>query len=74
MNPNSYRARNQLTLKFSLDEGMTWPEEYWLLLDEWGGFGYSCITSIDKETLGVVYEGSGAQIVFQKIKLSDIFK
>lgn len=73
MNPNSYRARNQLTLKFSLDEGMTWPEEYWLL-DEWGGFGYSYITSIDKETLGVVYEGSGAQIVFQKIKLSDIFK
>ena len=74
MNPNSYRARNQLALKFSLDEGMTWPEKYWLLLDEWGGFGYSCITSIDKETLGVVYEGSGAQIVFQKIKLSDIFK
>ena len=74
MNPNSYRARNQLTLKFSLDEGMTWPEKYWLLLDEWGGFGYSCITSIDQETLGVVYEGSGAQIVFQKIKLSDIFK
>lgn len=74
MNPNSYRSRSHLTLKLSLDDGMTWPEQYWLMLDEWGGYGYSCITSIDNETLGVVYEGSGAQLVFQKIKLSDLIK
>lgn len=74
LNPNSYRSRSHLTLKLSLDDGMTWPEQYWLLLDEWGGYGYSCITTIDDETLGVVYEGSGAQLVFQKIKLSDLIK
>lgn len=70
-NPNSYKARNQLTLKLSFDEGNTWPKEHWLLLDEWGGAGYSCITTIDENTLGIVYEGSGAHLIFQQIKLSD---
>ena len=71
MNPNSYNQRNQLTVKLSFDEGKTWPKEHWLLLDEWGGAGYSCITSIDDETLGIVYEGSGSNLTFQQIKLSD---
>lgn len=71
-NPNSYKSRNKLTLKFSFDDGMTWPEKYWLMLDEWGGAGYSCITSIDEKTIGIVYEGSGAQLIFQQIKLKDI--
>lgn len=74
LNPDSYCARNHLTLKLSLDDGMTWPEKYWLVLDEWGGYGYSCITSVDRETLGVVYEGSGAQLIFQKIKIADLLK
>ncbi len=70
-NPNSYNARKALTLKLSFDNGMTWPEKYWLMLDEWGGAGYSCITSIDEETIGIVYEGSGAHLIFQQIKLLD---
>ena len=72
MNPNSYNARNRLTIKFSFDDGQTWPEKYWILLDEWGGAGYSCITSIDGQTLGVVYEGSGANLIFQQIDVKDI--
>ena len=47
-------------------------EKYWILLDEWGGAGYSCITSIDEQTLGVVYEGSGANLIFQQIDVRDI--
>lgn len=72
-NPNSYDERNRLTLKLSFDDGNTWPEKYWLMLDEWGGAGYSCITSIDEETLGIVYEGSGAHLIFQQIKLCELF-
>lgn len=73
-NPNSYKSRNRLTLKLSLDDGMTWPEKYWLMLDEWGGAGYSCITSIDENTIGIVYEGSGAHLIFQQINISELLK
>ena len=71
MNPNSYNARNRLTVKFSFDDGQTWPEKYWILLDEWGGAGYSCITSIDEQTQGVVYEGTGSNLIFQQIEVRD---
>lgn len=70
-NPDSHANRNRLTLKLSFDEGMTWPREHRVMLDEWGGFGYSCITSIDENTLGIVYEGSRAQLVFQQVKLNE---
>ena len=43
-----------------------------ILLDEWGGFGYSCITSVDENTIGILYEGSQSQMVFQQVKLSEI--
>lgn len=55
-----------MTLKVSLDDGKTWPEERKILLDEYGGFGYSCITSVDGETIGILYESSQAQMVFSK--------
>lgn len=71
-NPNSYQGRKMLTLKLSFDNGNSWPKEYWLLLDQWGGAGYSCITSIDNDTLGIVYEGSGAHLIFQQINLREL--
>lgn len=71
-NPNSYQSRNQLTLKLSFDDGMTWPEKYWTLFDERGGAGYSCITSIDENRLGIVYEGSQAQLTFQQITMDEL--
>lgn len=57
-NPESYNSRDHMTLKVSLDDGKTWPEERKILLDEYGGFGYSCITSVDGETIGILYESS----------------
>lgn len=73
-NPESYNARNKMTLKVSFDDGKTWPSTHKILLDEWNGFGYSCITSVDEETIGVLYESSQAQIVFQQISLQDLLK
>lgn len=73
-NPESYNARNKITLKVSFDDGKTWPSTHKILLDEWDGFGYSCITSVDEETIGVLYESSQAQMVFQQISLQDLLK
>lgn len=73
-NPSSISNRDNFTLKCSLDNGETWPKEYWLLLDEQNGNGYSCITSIDNETIGILYEGSGADMVFQQVRIKDVVK
>lgn len=65
-NPNTKTGRNHMTIKMSFDDGLTWPKENWILLDEWNSFGYSCITSVDENTIGILYEGSGAHMVFQQ--------
>ena len=70
-NPNSKYHRVRQTIKMSFDGGNTWPKDYWILLDEGKGRGYSCITSIDDNTIGIVYEGSRADLIFQKIDLQD---
>ncbi|MGL1889417.1 MAG: exo-alpha-sialidase [Reichenbachiella sp.] len=72
-NPNSKYKRESMTIKVSLDEGKTWPEEYWLLLDELGlSGGYSSLTSINNNTIGILYEGSQAQMTFESIGLSEL--
>ncbi len=58
-----------MTIKASLDDGATWPRDKWLLLDEMNSRGYSCLTSVDKHTLGILYESSQADLVFQQISL-----
>lgn len=68
-NPNDIKERIHHTLKCSVDNGETWPEDLWLELDACKGAGYSCMAMLDNETLGVVYEGSGACLVFQRVKL-----
>lgn len=70
-NPNSKYERKNITVRLSLDKGMTWPKDKWILLDEGKGRGYSCITSINEHTIGVLYEGSRADMVFQQIDLKD---
>ena len=72
LNPNSKAAQDHITLKVSLDEGNSWPAEHWLLLDEWKGRGYSCITSVDEKHIGVLYESSQADMVFQKIRIEEL--
>ena len=71
-NPDTTQGRNHLTIKASLDGGNTWLQENSLLLDEEEGWGYSCLTMIDKSTVGILYEGSTSQLVFQAVKLEDI--
>ncbi|MBR5018151.1 MAG: exo-alpha-sialidase [Bacteroidales bacterium] len=73
-NPNTVRGRNHITIKASLDDGMTWEEVNQVLLDEDDGWGYSCLTMVDHETVGILYESSVAHMTFQTIPLKDIIK
>ncbi len=72
VNPASTSKRNNITLKVSYDDGNTWPEEKHILLDEYSGRGYSCITSVNDSTLGILYESSQADMVFQTVSLKEI--
>ena len=73
-NPNTTKGRHSITIKIRLDGGITWLPEHQLLLDEDENWGYSCLTMIDKDTIGILYESSVAQMTFQAIKLTDIVK
>lgn len=72
-NPNSKTLRHHMTIKHSHDDGMNWSDTASsLLLDEFKSRGYSCLTSIDSETVGILYESSQADMVFQAIRLKDL--
>ncbi len=71
-NPNTTNGRHHITIKASLDGGLTWPAEHQVLLDEAEGWGYSCLSMIDRETVGIFYESSVAHMTFQAIKLADL--
>ena len=73
-NPDTQRGRHHITIKASLDDGLTWHEANQLLLDEDEGWGYSCLTMIDERTVGILYESSVAHITFQAIPLEAIVK
>jgi sialidase-1 len=73
-NPNSKYSRIKQTIKVSFDDGLTWPEKNWIELDEGKGAGYSCLTSINNDTIGILYEGSQAQMTFQAIDISKILE
>jgi len=72
-NPNSVSTRNNITVKASLDLGESWLNNNQLLIDDRTCFGYSCLTRIDNQTLGLLYEGS-QEIYFVYIPVSDIIK
>ncbi|WP_242696413.1 sialidase family protein [Longitalea luteola] len=71
-NPDSKATRHHMTIKVSYDDGRTWASDKKILLDEWKSRGYSCLTSIDAETIGILYESSQCDLVFQKIKLKEL--
>lgn len=73
-NPNDTQQRKHMTIKASLDKGLSWSANNELLLDEGHSWGYSCLTLIDEETVGILYESSTAHIAFQAVKLTDIIK
>ena len=67
-NPNSNYKREKMPVRMSLDQGKTWPKS--ILLDQKGG-AYSSLAMVYDRTLGILYESSVADMVFQKIKLSE---
>ena len=73
-NPNSKFKRHKQTIKVSFDDGMSWPEKYWIELDEGRGAGYSCLTSVDENTIGIIYEGSQAHMTYQVVDVQEIIK
>jgi sialidase-1 len=70
-NPNTTKGRHHFTLKISADEGLTWPEKWHTLYDERGGAGYSSLTPVGTEHVGVLYEGPGG-LSFLKYALEDL--
>jgi sialidase-1 len=60
-----------MTIKASLDGGLTWPKDYQVELNSQGGYGYSCLSMVDEHTIGIVYEGV-KELYFQKVRVSDI--
>ena len=70
-NPDSKTERSQMTIKASLDSGLTWPKEYQTELNSEAGYGYSCMSMVDNKTIGILYEGV-KELYFQKIPVSDL--
>lgn len=69
-NPHNAGGRSRMTIQISEDNAQTWP--YSLLIDAGGSLGYSCLSMVDSQTIGIVYECSKGNIVFQAIPLMDI--
>ncbi len=72
-NVASQTARVDMTIKASLDLGETWPATLQLLIDERRSFGYSALTKIDDNTIGLLYEGS-RDLYFVRIPVSEVVK
>ncbi len=67
-NPKSKTHRKNMTVRMSEDDGKTWKSE--ILLDDKGG-AYSSLVMVDENTLGILYESSLADMVFQTIRLDE---
>ena len=73
-NPHSQTGRDHHSIQLSFDDGLTWPEEYRILLDKGRGNGYPSMTRIDDSHVGIVYEGSQSHLVFEKLSLDELLK
>jgi sialidase-1 len=73
-NVASQTVRQNTTIKTSLDLGETWPEQNRLLLDTRITYGYSALTRIDNNTIGILYEGDNGELYFLRIPVSEIIK
>lgn len=71
-NPNHHKLRQNMTLKASFDNGMTWPEANWIMFDQTRGAGYSSLTSVDNRTIGILYESGLADLVFLQFDIDEI--
>ena len=73
-NPHSQKGRTHHTVQVSFDDGLTWPDSHHWLLDEGRGAGCPSLTRIDRDHVGIVYEGSQSHLVFEKLPLIDLLK
>ena len=71
-NPHSQTGRDHHTIQISFDDGRTWPQEHHLLLDEGRGAGYPSLSRAGDRHIGIVYEGSQSQLVFEKLSLDEL--
>ena len=67
-NPNHKSKRKNMAVQLSLDQGKTWSKK--ILLDRNGG-AYSSLVMVNDRTLGILYESSRADLIFQTIDLSE---
>ncbi len=72
-NPDSTTARHRMTLKISTDAALTWPEKWHTLYDERAGFGYSCLSPVDRKHVGVLYETAG-DLNFLRFPMSELLQ
>ncbi|MBB1286404.1 exo-alpha-sialidase [Flavisolibacter sp. BT320] len=72
-NVATHSGRYNMTIKASLDGGETWLPANQVLVDERFGFGYSSLTKVDNNTIGILYEGS-RDLYFVKVPVRDIIK
>lgn len=72
-NPNTSSGRYNITIKASLDLGQTWLPANQLLIDERQCYGYSSLTKINDNTIGLLYEGT-KDLYFVKVAVSEIIK
>ncbi len=72
-NPNTVSGRYNITIKASLDMGQTWLPAHQLLIDERPCFGYSSLTKVNDNTIGILYEGT-KDIYFVPVPINEIIK
>ena len=72
-NPATQSGRYNMTVKASLDLGESWNPANALLYDDRRGFGYSSITGIDDQHIGILYEGN-RDLYFIRIPVNEIIK
>ena len=73
-NPNTKKGRHHMSIKISFDDAESWDLDKTLLLDAGSGRGYSCMTKVDDNTVGILYEGSQADLTFQLISIDDLLE
>lgn len=72
-NPATGEGRFNMTLKVSNDEGMTWPKNWHTLYDARRGAGYSCLTKVDDDHVGVLYEGV-RELYYMKFGIEELLQ
>ena len=57
----------------TIENHLGWSEKTGLL-DEGYNSGYSCLTSIDEDTIGIIYECSQSDLAFESIPLDELLQ